>query len=251
MLQVDHLCQSYGRAEVFSDVSFSLPGGAFLALLGPNGTGKTTLLKTLGMLLAPAKGTCALDGEDLAAMTAPQRARLVAYLPQSTHAPFPMQVIEAVLLGRFPYTVFAPREQDREEAARILDRLGLSALAFRDLSRLSGGERQQVFLARALVQNPRLLLLDEPTSNLDLKNQIQTMQAVRTLCMEEGLTAIAAIHDLNLAAMFCDHFLILHQGRLSSFGGGEVLTPQLIREVYGVEVEKHIFDGRTFILPRV
>jgi len=249
VLQVKNLCQRYGKTTVFSEVSFELPTGSFLALLGPNGTGKTTLLKSIGMMFFPEKGTCVLDDEDLFAMTAPQRARRMAYLPQSTHAPFPMQVIEAVLLGRFPYTAFVPKQADREKAAQVLERLGLSALAFRDLSHLSGGERQQVFLARALVQNPRLLLLDEPTSNLDLKNQLQTMQTVRSLCAEEGLTAIAAIHDLNLAAMFCDHFLILHQGRLSAFGGEEVLTPELIHEVYGVAVEKLRYGGRPFILP--
>lgn len=246
---VEGLCQRYGKAVVFENVSFSLPQGAFLALLGPNGTGKTTLLKSIGMLLPPTKGRCLLDGGDLAAMTPAQRAQQVAYLPQSTHAPFPMQVMDAVMMGRFPYTAFAPKREDREEAAHALERLGLSALAFRDLSRLSGGERQQVFLARVLVQKPRLLLLDEPTSNLDLKNQLQTMHLVQTLCQTEGLTAAAAIHDLNLAAMFCTHFLLLHAGALFAFGGPEVLTPETIHAVYGVKTQITPHHGHPTILP--
>lgn len=248
---VEGLCQRYGKTPVFDDISFDLPEGAFLALLGPNGTGKTTLLKSIGMLLSPKKGRCLLDGEDLSAMTPAQRAQKVAYLPQSTHAPFPMQVMEAVMMGRFPYTSFAPKREDREEAAQALDRLGLSALAFRDLSRLSGGERQQVFLARALVQKPRLLLLDEPTSNLDLKNQLQTMALVRDLCRDQGLTAVAAIHDLNLAAMFCTHFLMLHGGALFAWGGEEVITPENIRAVYGVEIKLASCDGRPYIMPLI
>ncbi len=251
MLQVEKLSQRYGRTTVFSDVSFFLEAGSFLALLGPNGTGKTTLLKTIGMMLHPAEGACRLDGADLFSMTAQQRARRVSYLPQSTHAPFPMQVIDAVLLGRFPYTTFAPKQKDREQAARVLEQLGLSALAFRDLSHLSGGERQQVFLARALVQDPRLLLLDEPTSNLDLKNQLQTMKIVRQLCRTEGLTAIAAIHDLNLAAMFCDTFLMLSGGSLAAFGGRDVLTRERIEEVYGVSVDVITVDERAFLLPQI
>ena len=133
----------------------------------------------------------------------------------------------------------------------MLEDLGLSALAFRDISRLSGGERQQVLLARALVQKPQLLLLDEPTSSLDLKNQLQTMKLVRELCHKEGLTAITAIHDLNLAAMFCDRFLMLRDTTLFAYGGEEALTSENIRAVYGVDVKIESLESRHFIMPLI
>lgn len=250
-LMVEKLCYSYGKHPVLQDISFQLPTGSFLALLGPNGTGKTTLLKAIGMMAPPKEGRCLWNGEDLATMSSQQRARRMAYLPQSTNAPFPMKVIDTVLLGRSPYTSFAPRQEDRKEVVQVLEDLGLSALAFRDISRLSGGERQQVLLARALVQKPQLLLLDEPTSSLDLKNQLQTMKLVRELCHKEGLTAITAIHDLNLAAMFCDRFLMLRDTTLFAYGGEEALTSENIRAVYGVDVKIESLESRHFIMPLI
>ena len=250
MLSVENLSCGYGRAPVVREISFALEGGQFLALLGPNGAGKSTLLRAVGMLRPPRSGSCLLDGEDLARLSPGERARRVAYLPQDTQAPFPMTVMDAVLLGRAPYARFAPRQADRELAAGLLERLGLEELAFRDVSRLSGGERQRVLLARALAQGPRLLLLDEPTSSLDLKNQLGTMSFVASLCREEGLTAVAAIHDLNLAAMFCTRFLLLREGGVFAQGGAEeVLTRENIRAVYGVDTRPLTLRGRPYLLP--
>lgn len=249
-LSVERLFFDYGRGPVLQDISFHLPSGLVLGLLGPNGIGKTTLLKAVGMLRPPREGRCLLDGVDLARLPPGKRARLAAYLPQNTHAPFPLSVMDAVLLGRTPYARFAPRREDREAAAAVLERLDLTDLAFRDIASLSGGERQRVFLARALAQQPRLLLLDEPTSSLDLKNQLCTMGLVRSLCREEGLTAVVSIHDLNLAAMFCDRFLLLRDARLFAYGGEEeVLTPEKIRAVYGVEVRIVPSQGCRLITP--
>ncbi len=248
-LTVENLCYSYGKHNVLQDISFTLPSGTFLALLGPNGTGKTTLLKAIGMLSPPKSGKCIWNGQDLVKMGPVQRAKQVAYLPQSTHVPFPMKALDLVLLGRSPYTSFAPKRADREEAVRALEILGLEDLAFRDVSRLSGGERQQILLARALVQKPQLLLLDEPTSSLDLKNQLRTMRMVQKLCREEGLTAITAIHDLNLATMFCNHFLMLQNSVLFAYGGEEVLTPENIQAVYSVPVHIYNMDNRNFVMP--
>lgn len=250
-LEVEHLSFDYGGPPVLSDISFRLPEGCFLGLLGPNGTGKTTLLTAMGMLRPPKSGRCLLAGEDLARLSPRERAKRVAYLPQDTSSPFPQTVMEAVLLGRSPHARFAPRERDREVAAAVLARLELAELAFREVGSLSGGERQRVFLARALAQQPRLLLLDEPTSSLDLQNQLRVMGLVRDLCRREGLTAVASIHDLNLAAAFCDRFLMLRDAALFAWGGPEVLTPGNIRAVYGVPVEVAELAGRQIVVPLV
>lgn len=248
-LEVRHLSTDYGGAPVLSDITFRVPEGSFLGLLGPNGTGKTTLLTAMGMLRPPKKGQCLLAGEDLGKLPPRERARRVAYLPQNTFAPFPMSVMDAVLLGRAPHAGFSLARGDREEAAAVLERLGLGELAFRDVGSLSGGERQRVFLARALAQGPRVLLLDEPTSSLDLKNQLRVMGLVREMCHGEGLTAVASIHDLNLAAAFCDGFLMLREAGVFAWGGEEVLTPGNIETVYGVKVEVVRIGGRMVVVP--
>lgn len=250
MLEVENLAFDYGGIPILQDISFRAEPGELLALLGPNGTGKTTLLRAIGMLLPPKGGRCVLDGEDLSGLSPGKRARRVAYLPQDTGSPFPIRVMDAVLLGRTPYARFSPSREDRETAARLLERLDLLPLAMREVGSLSGGERQRVWLARALAQEPRLLLLDEPTSSLDLRNQLGTMGLIRDLCREEGLTAVAAIHDLNLAAEFCRRFLMLRQGSVFAWGGREVLMPENIRVVYGVEAEVLEHGGRRVILPR-
>ena len=241
-LSVEGLTFSYGKKTVLREVSFEVPSGCVLGLLGPNGTGKTTLLKAVGALHRPESGRCLLDGEDLLSMATAARAKRAAYVPQSTHAPFPARVIDIVMLGRMPFLRYSPTQRDKEIAAGALSRLGLEELAFRDLS---GGERQRVLIARALAQQPKLLLLDEPTSSLDLKNQLQTMGLVRDLAREEKLTAVISIHDLNLAALFCDRFLMLKEAQVFAFGGAEeVLTSANIKSVYGVEAEVRQFRGR-------
>lgn len=151
--------------------------------------------------------------------------------------------------GAFPPRPLHPGEKDRRAAAAALERLGLETLAFREVGSLSGGERQRVFLARALAQRPRLLLLDEPTSSLDLKNQLGVMRLVQDLCRTEGLMAVASIHDLNLAAAFCDHFLLLKDAAPLAWGGAEVLTPKNIQAVYGVPVAVAELAGRRVIVP--
>ena len=248
-LEVECLSFDYGGPPVLREVSFRLPEGSFLGLLGPNGTGKTTLLTAIGMLRRPGSGRCLLAGKDLARLSPRERAKMVAYLPQDTHSPFPQTVMEAVLLGRSPHALFTPGEKDRRAAAAALERLGLETRAFREVGSLRGGERQRVVLARALAQRPRLLLLDEPTSSLDLKNQLGVMGLVRDLCRNEGLMAVASIHDLNLAATFCDHFLLLKDAASLAWGGAEVLTPKNIQAVYGVPVAVAELAGRRVIVP--
>ena len=249
MLEVKSLSFAYrcGR-QILEDVSFSVPGGACLAVLGNNGAGKSTLLGCLAGLLRPRTGRVLVDGEDLLGMDAGRAARTVALVSQFAPASR-LTVYDMVLLGRKPYLKWDFTAADRALTEEALARLGLSGLALRYADRLSGGEGQKVQLARALVQQPRLLLLDEPTSSLDLRSQYEVLGLVSRLCREQGITAVAVLHDLNLALRFCHRFLLLHGGRVYARGDASVVSPKAIREVYGMEAAVRRVDGVPVVLP--
>ena len=249
MLEVKSLSFAYrcGR-QILEDVSFSVPGGACLAVLGNNGAGKSTLLSCLAGLLRPRTGRVLVDGEDLLAMDAGRTARTVALVSQFAPASR-LTVYDMVLLGRKPYLKWDFTAADRALTEETLERLGLSELALRYADRLSGGEGQKMQLARALVQQPRLLLLDEPTSSLDLRSQYEVLGLVSQLCREQSLTAVAVLHDLNLALRFCHRFLLLHGGRVYAQGDASVVSPRAIREVYGMEAAVRRVDGVPVVLP--
>lgn len=235
MLNVECLSFSYpcGR-EILRDISFSVEPGSFLAVLGNNGAGKSTLLKCLGGILRPRAGRAMLDGTDLTALSPGALARQAAFVAQENTAAA-LTVFDTVLLGRKPYLRWGVSGEDRRAVEAVLRRLDLETLADRELDRLSGGERQKVLLGRALAQRPKLLLLDEPTSNLDLRNQYEVLDLVRRICREERLTAVAVLHDLTQALRFCDRFLLLRGGAVHAAGDASVVTPEALAAVYGVE----------------
>lgn len=249
MMTVDRLSFSYpcGR-EILRDISFTVESGAFLAILGNNGAGKSTLLKCLDRILRPQAGTVVMDGTDLLGLTSGELARQVAFVAQESVGNA-QTVYDTLLLGRKPYLKWGVTDRDRQVVEAILRRLGLEALATRELDRLSGGERQKVLLGRALAQQPKLLLLDEPTSNLDLRNQYEVLDLVRRVCREEHLTAVAVLHDLNLALRFCDRFLFLKDGTVYASGGREAVTSENIRAVYGMDAAVEQFDGIPMVIP--
>ena len=249
MLEVKSLSFAYrcGR-QILEDISFSVPTGACLAVLGNNGAGKSTLLGCLARLLRPQRGRVLVDGEDLLGMETGQAARTVALVSQFAPASR-LTVYDMVLLGRKPYLKWDFTAADRALTEEALERLDLSELALRYADRLSGGEGQKVQLARALVQQPKLLLLDEPTSSLDLRSQYEVLGLVSQLCRERGLTAVAVLHDLNLALRFCDRFLLLHGGSVYARGDASVVTPKAIRDVYGMEAAVRQVDGVPVVVP--
>ena len=243
-LEISNLSFQYGKRKIFENVSFELEGGKMLALLGPNGTGKTTLLKSLSGILKPCGGESRLDGENLLKMDIKKKARRVAYVPQNTNSTFPIRVADAVMMGRKPFQRFGQTSEDEKKAFEILEKMELTPFAFKNIGELSGGERQRVFIARALCQEPSLLLLDEPTSSMDLKNQLRTMSLVRKLVDEQQLSVIVSIHDINLSAMYCDSFLMLYEGGIYACGSSEtVLTKEHIEQVYGVKTDVKVIDG--------
>ena len=250
MLEVKSLSFAYrcGR-QILEDVSFSVPTGACLAVLGNNGAGKSTLLGCLAGLLRPRTGRVLVDGEDLLGMDAGRAARTVALVSQFAPASR-LTVYDMVLLGRKPYLKWDFTAADRALTEEALARLGLSGLALRYADRLSGGEGQKVQLARALVQQPRLLLLDEPTSSLDLRSQYEVLGLVSQLCREKRLTAVVVLHDLNLALRFCDRFLFLHENTVFASRDASVVNPENIRAVYGMDTTVEQVGGSRVVVPQ-
>jgi len=224
-------------AQIIRGVSLDLRGGELVGLIGPNGAGKTSLLRLLGGLRKPSSGEIRLIGRRLSEHSAREIARLIASVPQAASIDFAFTAREVVLMGRAPhlgrFVLEGQRDRDiADEAMRQMDAL---SLAERYLPTLSGGERQRVFVARALAQQPRVLLLDEPTANLDVGHQLDMLETARGLAHDQGMGVMAAIHDLDLAAQFCDRLILLDRGALIGEGTPEaVLTAERLRAAFGV-----------------
>ncbi len=247
-LSVEGLRFTYASEPVLENVSFSLEEGKIMSVLGVNGAGKSTLLKCMNRILKPQGGAVLVNGESLLGMSRNRVARLMGYVPQS-HAETRLSVFEAVLMGRKPHIQWTMTGGDYELAEKIIRRIGIEHLAMRPVSELSGGEAQKVAIARALAQSPKVLLLDEPTSNLDLKNQLEVMGLIRSVVADQGLAALVAIHDLNMALRFADRFLFLKDHEIFAITDRDGLDAEIIREVYGVEVALEQFGGHTILVP--
>ncbi len=226
----------YGSRIILESVSFSAEEGEVTAVIGPNGAGKTTLLKMVAGLERPMSGQVLLDGTDVGQMSREEVTRIVSYLPQENVIPGIMTVYEVVLLGRIPYLTWRVKNRDLQVVDRVLAELGMESYAGRLANQLSGGERQMVLIAQALVREPRVLLLDEPVSNLDIRNQLEILELIKRVTEEHGVTTIVILHDLNLAARYGDKLVVFNRGRVYASGTPrEVLTTDLLPEVYGVE----------------
>lgn len=237
-LELRGVCAGYDQ-PVLHDISLAAEPGEMVALIGPNGAGKSTLLRVAAGVLQPVTGLACIDGEDLAQLKPKQRAQRVAVVPQEAPLPTGLFAREMVGLGRTPYvrTLFGATAADRAAVEWAISVAGVDALANRYVDELSGGERQRVILARALAQQPRVLLLDEPTANLDLHHQVAMLELVRGLTREQGLAVVAAVHDLQLAALYCDRAALLHHGYIVRDGPPEVvLTAPLLEQTFGQRV---------------
>lgn len=247
MIEVKNLSFSYlGKKDILQSVSFSLEAGHCLALLGNNGAGKSTLLKCFNRIHEPRCGEIRINGVNVHAMKRAEIARTMAYVAQQTDAG-QLTVFDSVLLGRKPYIRMNPTDEDMEITRNAIRRMDLEPYALRYTDELSGGELQKVVLARALAQQPKILLLDEPTSNLDLYNQHEVMRLEAEIAREEGLTVIVVIHDLNLALRYCDRFLFLHDGGVYRYGDESVVTSELLTDVYRVSAQVSEVRGRKLV----
>jgi iron complex transport system ATP-binding protein len=245
---------AYGDVTALRGLSLSLEPGAFVGVVGPNGSGKSTLVRILAGYLRPRRGSVRLGSRELRRLSDRERARRIAVVPQETPPAFDFTALEVVLMGRAPHlpALGVESPHDRAIAREAMRRTGTEAFAARPLGTLSGGERQRVLLARALAQQTPVLLLDEPTAHLDLSHQIQALQLLHALHSEQGATVLAVLHDLNLAALYCDRLALLSEGRLAAEGPPEeVLTAERMAAVYGARVwcERHPVTGKPYILP--
>lgn len=253
MLRASHLTCAYGSRTVLQGLDLAVEPGTFASLLGPNGAGKSTLLKALARQLRPAKGEVSLDGRGIWTLAPRAYARRVAYTPQLDRPSGDLTVRDAVALGRAPHRGwFLPATRgDRERVDEALAQLELEALAHRPLDALSGGELRRVALARALAQEARVLLLDEPTAHLDLGFQVEVLDLLRQLAHQRGLAVVASLHDVNQALGWADRALLLTAGQALAVGPvAAVLTPEHVSACYGVAVAPLAApDGRTFLVP--
>lgn len=253
-LFVENAGYSAGGRRIVSGVSFALPRGSLCALIGPNGAGKTTLLSLILGLLPKAEGRIAFGSDDLRVMPRQRRAQKLAFVEQSSQTEWLIDCRSVVMLGRIPFQpgwIAAPSGEDEAIVSGALAAVEMSGFAGRTYRTLSGGEQQRIQIARALAQQPELLLLDEPTSHLDIKAQLAILRLLRSLA-GQGLTILAAIHDINLAAAYFDHLLVMQRGELVAEGPPETtLTAALLHDVYGIDadVAKHPRTGRIVIHP--
>ena len=250
MIELRELSFSYGRGmnPVLENISFRLEDGHVGAILGKNGAGKSTLLKCIDRILRPQAGSVLVNGQDVLSLSGPEMARQVAYVAQNARSS-DLSVFDTVLLGRRPYIRWDVSAADRQIVMELLEQLKLESLMLRPLSELSGGEAQKVLLARALAQEPNLLLLDEPTSNLDPRNQHEVMQLVQNIAREKNICVICVLHDLNLAVRYCDRFLLLKDNSVYASGGQECLAPAHIEAVYDMHVHTIEYLGIPVIVP--
>ncbi|WCR26785.1 ABC transporter ATP-binding protein [Paenibacillus thiaminolyticus] len=243
ILQAEHISKSYGSRTVLNDVSLTVRAGEWVGIIGPNGSGKSTLLSLLSGADSPAGGRIELKGRTLRSYTRKSLSQTMAVLLQESLPPIGYTVREVVEMGRFPYQSWfgSEAEDSGPYIDSIMERLQLTELEERPIDRLSGGQRQRVALAKLMAQSPSIVLLDEPTTYLDIRYQVQFMDVVRDWQQDCGLTVVSVLHDLNLAALYCDRLVVVHEGRIAADG-----TPE---EMMSPDVIARYFDTRAAIVP--
>ncbi len=254
VLEADGVSFAYGRVAVLHELCIAVGRGELVGVIGPNGSGKTTLVRLLSGVLAPQAGRVVLGGRPLAGYSRREIARRLAVVPQDPTLEFPFTALEVVLMGRAPHLrpLGFAGEHDVAVARGAMARLDVAGLEDRPLDRLSGGERQRVLLARALAQEPEVLLLDEPTTHLDLRHQAGIHDVVQELRQQQGVGVLSVLHDLNLAALYCDRLVLLAGGRVVGEGSpAEVLTPEALGRAYGTQVHVGVNEatGTRVVLP--
>ena len=244
-LDFDYKCSS----PILKDIAFEARPSECLGILGNNGAGKSTLLKCLNRILSPQKGTVYIDDNSILDMSLNKVAQNMAFVAQRTQSSR-LTVYDMVMLGRKPYIKWGAKTEDEGIVEAALDKLNLRDMAAKFVDELSGGEQQKVMIARALAQEPKVLLLDEPTSNLDLCNQYEVMRLIKQVCIDSEIAIIIVIHDLNLALRHCDKFVLLKDRQIYNYGDKSIITAKSIEHVYGIAVKIHTIDNVDVVIPQ-
>ncbi len=248
-VSVRDLSYMYRKKPVFSNISFEAVKGEVLGLVGPNGSGKTTMIKCIDGILHP-QGEVRVFGDPVSSLHRMEIARRIAYVPQSFPEGLSSAVFETILMGRRPYLNWQTGPEDEEKVYHAMKLLRVEDFAFRKIKELSGGERQRVMIARAIVQETPVILMDEPTSSLDVRHQMEVMEVARNLAVKNDLTVIMSLHDLNLASRYCDRIVMFKEGARYGFGTPEeVLTEDVIEQVYGIETRINRDGDYPYIIP--
>lgn len=249
MLRINDLSFRYNKrsAPVLKGVNMELAEGEIGILLGKNGAGKTTLFKNILGVLQPAGGTLSLNDSDLAQLTKKERARKIAYVPQHIHFG-DLTVFDSVLMGRVSYFGLKAGPEDYAVVERILSDMHLESYAMRNAEELSGGEQQKIAIARAMAQEPEMLVFDEPTGNLDIANELLIIEEARRLAKEKSITILSSLHDMNQALDFGDRFFFIKDGVIKYSGGEEIISEEIIYDIFGICVRTVYIDGRKVII---
>lgn len=240
---------SYGSTEILDGIRMDIDEGDIVSILGPNGAGKTTLLKCLNNILHPDSGIIEMDGRSIIGMKRLDIAKEMGYVPQRGETSR-VTVFESVLLGRKPHIDMNPTNKDLKIAGKVIELVGLSDLSSKYIDEISGGEYQLVQIARAITQQPKLILLDEPTNNLDPSNQHMIMHVVQRVVKNNGMAAVMVVHDLNLAIRHSDKFIMMKEGSVYAAGGIEIITPENINAVYNIDSYVETIHGIPIIIPK-
>lgn len=248
-IQAEDLGVSYGDTLVWEHIDLDMSEPGLISILGPNGVGKSTFMYTINKILEPTSGRVLLDGTDVLELSYKDIAKKIAYVPQASGETFAMTVMDTVLMGRYPHSGYTVTKEDMEIAADCLQKMHMGEYALRMFNELSAGQHQRVMIARGLAQEPDLLMLDEPTSNLDIYHQIYTMRLLRDIAHQRGIVVLIICHDLNIASRFSDRIIMFSKGKVYADGSAqEVLTAETIQNVYNVKADIVPVDGRPYVI---
>jgi len=247
-IKIQNIEFAYNGSAVLKNMSAEISKGQFLALVGPNGSGKSTLMKCINGILKTRKGVINIDSNSINNISPKQLAKQMAYVPQSSKPNSSLNVFDTILLGRKPYINFKPKKRDIAIVKHIIDKLKLQDICFKDFSKLSGGQQQIVLVARALAQDAEIILLDEPTSNLDIKHQLDVLDLLKSFT-DDGLTVIIAIHDINMAVKYANKIIMLKDGEIFAHGGKEIIKPENLKTLYDVNLKVFKDNDDLYIIP--
>ena len=248
-IKIDGMEFGYSSVPVLKDIVMDLEGPQFVTIIGPNGVGKSTLIHCMNKVLKPSGGTVLINDQDVSCMKLKDIAKIIGYVPYTSSDTFPLSVVDTVLMGRSPHTGWKPKEEDLDIVYNVLKLLDIDDLAMRQFNELSAGQHQRVMLARGLAQDPQILLLDEPTSNLDIRHQLEVTRLLRDLSRTQDLLVVMISHDINISAKFSDKMILLKGGSVFAMGTpDEVVTEENIREAYGVDSEVIRYEGHPHVI---